>query len=154
MPSHPAVLMPRSLSRDRYGLQSHARNTKPSCAQGDLICFHARHVWQVWKEPQVSEYCHTFPLRCEQVRTSHHVDFRLQRSRLCASKCEQVLCSSWNRTKVAQILEEEQPLSTFAANRKASGPNDSTVFDYCNCSSQPADQDIIDSLRLNPKVSP
>lgn len=93
------------------------------------------------------------PLRCEQVRTSHYVDCRLQRSRLCASKGEQVLCSSWNRTKVAQILEEEQPLSTFAANRKASGPNDSTVFDYCNCSSQPADQDIIDSLRLNPKVS-
>lgn len=85
-------------------------------AQGDLICFHARHVWQVWKEPQV-------------------------------------LCSSWNRAKVAQILEEEQPLSTFAANRKALGANDSTVFDYCNCSSQPADQDIIDSLRLNPKAA-
>jgi hypothetical protein len=78
----------------------------------------------------------------------------LSQSRFRASECEQVLCSSWNRAKVAQILEEEQPLSTFAANRKALGANDSTVFDYCNCSSQPADQDIIDSLRLNPKVTP
>ena len=22
-------------------------------AQGDLICFHARHIWQVWREPEV-----------------------------------------------------------------------------------------------------
>ena len=89
MPSHPAVLMPRSLSRDRYGLQSHARNTKPSCAQGDLICFHARHVWQAWKEPQVSEYCHTFSLR-EQLRTMHCVDFRLNNrgcAQVSASRC-------------------------------------------------------------------
>jgi hypothetical protein len=22
-------------------------------AQGDLICFHARHIWQIWREPEV-----------------------------------------------------------------------------------------------------
>lgn len=21
--------------------------------QGDLVCFHARHVWQLWREPEV-----------------------------------------------------------------------------------------------------
>ncbi len=152
-PGSPYAQVSVTRRRDRYSLQSHACNTKPLYAQGDLICFHARHVWQVWKEPQVSKHCHTLLLR-GQLRTSHYVDFRLQQSRFCASKCEQVLCFSWNRTKVAQILEEEQPLSTFAANRQALGANDSTVFDYCNCSSQPADQDIIDSLRLNPKVTP
>jgi hypothetical protein len=50
------------------------------------------------------------------------------------------------------LLGEQQQLSNGAEKRKAMGANDATLFDYCNCSSQPADQDIIDSLKLNPKA--
>jgi hypothetical protein len=65
----------------------------------------------------------------------------------------QVLCASWNKTKVTSLLAEEQPLTAWEERRKAIGSNDATLFDYCNCSNQPADRDIIDCLRLNPKVN-
>jgi hypothetical protein len=40
----------------------------------------------------------------------------------------------------------------YAEKRKAMGAGDATVFDYCNCKSHPFDRDLIDALRLNPKV--
>ncbi len=77
--------------------------------------------------------------RCERI---HRVNIRLQ-----------VLCASWNKTKVTALLAEEQPLTAWEERRKELGSNDATLFDYCNCSNQPADRDIIDCLRLNPKVN-
>ena len=61
----------------------------------------------------------------------------------------QVLCTSWKRAAFTSL---EQPMSPYAEKRKAMGAGDAAVFDYCNCKSQPADRDLIDALRLNPKV--
>lgn len=84
-------------------------------AQGELICFHARHIWQIWREPEV-------------------------------------LCASWNKTKVSTLLSREHPLTPLVEKRIAMGAGDSTVFDYCNGTSQPTDSDVIDAIKTNPKA--
>ena len=34
------------------------------------------------------------------------------------------------------------------------GSKDSSIFDYCNNDRQPTNDDVIEALRLNPKVFP
>ncbi len=65
--------------------------------------------------------------------------------------CLQVLCASWNRTKVMSLIGDEISAPS-AAQRVASGAKDATIFDYCNNSRQPSNRDVIEALLLNPKV--
>jgi hypothetical protein len=61
------------------------------------------------------------------------------------------MCASWNSAKIAASAGQE----TFVASiemRKRKGAADSTIFDYCNASSQPNDRDILEALLLNPQA--
>jgi hypothetical protein len=95
-------------------------------AQGELICFHARHIWQIWREPEVASQV------ASRLPSQHHAQYRnsfryfvplgtRQKYRHCSAKSTR--CHSLPKSALQWALRTPPSSTTATA---AAGPPTAT----------------------------